>query len=570
MSNDLNYVQYDFDDLVVQLINRIRQEDAWKDTYRSATGQMLVELLAYVANLVLYYIERRAEESYISTAKNRSSVVNLVKLLNYNPKRNVSSTGVLKFSVPTAPGKNIFVSKWTECQTSNGYKFLVSQDAVISGFQTEVEVDGIQGEIVEINTTSTGDADQEFTISDTKVENTNLFIYVDDVEWDEVSSFIASTATSLDYRVNYNLDGTVTIIFGNDIFGKIPPTGSEILIRYVKSDGLDGNVYEPDKITTINTPIYDEDGALVDDIEVTNPEEGDKGLFLGGDDEEDIEEIRYEAPRVFSTGERAVTKLDFKYILENTASVANANVWGENEENPPNYDMFNRVKIVLILQEWVLPNDEFKDNLTEALYEKSLITVKYEYVDPIILQVIPVIDVKANQGETLSQVQAEVETAFDNAFELGVTTKLGVDKRISDLVALIDNLDSVSYHHLYLDIRKEMQMNYDSFYEYGETLDATPVLRESAKVYLNGEEVAVDDGAGGFTTTASGMSVVGTINYTTGYTVFDISPADSSDDELVIRYQQDANGDIEVGNQSICQLYDVDVTSISYDTDTTI
>ena len=104
MSNNLDYVNYDFDDLVVQLINRLSQGDAWKDTYRSATGEMLIELLAYVGNLVLYYIERRAEESYIATAKNRSSVVNLVKLLNYNPKRKVSSIPGPKTSpVPKMP-----------------------------------------------------------------------------------------------------------------------------------------------------------------------------------------------------------------------------------------------------------------------------------------------------------------------------------------------------------------------------------------------------------------------------------------------------------------------------------
>jgi len=53
-TNLLDYVSYDFDQLVLQLQDRLRQTDAWKDVYRSSTGQMLIELLAYVLNLALY------------------------------------------------------------------------------------------------------------------------------------------------------------------------------------------------------------------------------------------------------------------------------------------------------------------------------------------------------------------------------------------------------------------------------------------------------------------------------------------------------------------------------------
>jgi hypothetical protein len=91
----LDYANYDFDTLTQQLIDRLKAnpDSPWKDTYRSSTGQMLIELYAYIANLVLYYIERRAEESYIETAQLKSSVVNLVRLVGYIPNRAVSATG---------------------------------------------------------------------------------------------------------------------------------------------------------------------------------------------------------------------------------------------------------------------------------------------------------------------------------------------------------------------------------------------------------------------------------------------------------------------------------------------
>ena len=151
-TNELNFVNYSFDDLVTQLTNRLKEKGAWKDTYRSSTGSMLIELFAAVANLVLYYVERRAEESYILTAKNKSSIINLVRLLNYIPKRKISALGVLKFTlIQGVHTEMVFIQKYTQCLTTGGIKFLVSEDVTILVGQTFVEANAIQGELFSLN-----------------------------------------------------------------------------------------------------------------------------------------------------------------------------------------------------------------------------------------------------------------------------------------------------------------------------------------------------------------------------------------------------------------------------------
>jgi len=563
--NLLNYVDYDFNTLVTQLADRLHQEsEAWKDTYRSATGQMLIELFAYVGNMVLYYLERRAEESYLDTAKHKSSVINLVRLLNYVPKRKTSATGILTFSIPTAATKNIYIPKWTECQTAAGIKYVTTEDAVILVGGTTVDVNAIQGEKVDIEVVADGSAYQEDKINDNSVENTTLSVFVDGTEWSVVSTFLSSQADSEHYRIRTELDETVTILFGDGTKGKIPPSGQTKLFRYVRSDGVDGNVYATASITTINTSIYDEDEDEVENISVTNSD-----TFLGGDNAEDIEEIRFEAPRVFSTGDRAVTKADYVAILENYPGVANANASGEAEESPPNYDLFNRVKLVVLLQNWALPGTTFKEQLSEYLYDLAQITVKYEYVDATILQVIPVLDVKVNVGNTLSAVQDNIEEVLGQQFVLGSTARLGTSKRLSDLIHAVDDLSGVSYHHMLLEIRKVMSAPYDSFYPYGGVLDATPVLEGSVRLFIGETHVAVDDGLpdsngnGAFLDQDSFYTISGVVNYATGYVGLNISPAPAED--ITIRYQQDRDGDIVVTNFQICRLYDVDITAISYD-----
>lgn len=558
MANELNYVNYDFTQLVQQLIDRVKLKDTWKDTYRSSTGEMLIELYAYVANLVLYYIERRAAECYLDTAQLKSSVVNIVRMLNYHPKRKVSATGKLQFSIAAPLTKKVFIPQYTECQTSAGVKFLTTEDVVIMPGTTSVVAKGIQGTLVTISQMASGALNAEYKIEDTAVEDKNIFVYVSGVLWEKVDSFINSINTSKHYRVIPDIDDTLIIRFGNNVFGMAPAVGQEILIKYIQSAGSAGNVYETGKITTLNSTIYDEDGKPVQ-VSVTNSD-----LFLGGDDEESIEEIRTEAPRVFKTGDRAVNREDYIAILENYPGIATANVWGENEENPPNYNMFNRVKLVILLEEWKLPSVTFKQQLSEFLYTKSMLTVKYEYVDPTIVDIIPVLRIKVEKTGSLSAVQSKVTSVLEDTFRLGTTAKLGVSKRIADLIHIVEQVSGVAYHYMVLDVKKTLDVPFDSFYTYGAYMPLLHVQKGSVRLYAGDSMIAYDNGTGGFSNVSSTYTVTGSINYTTGYVGVDISPNPPSGDEVYVRYNQDKDGDIVVSANQIARLYDVDIVSITY------
>lgn len=578
MANELDYTQFDFDELVQQLQDRLRATDAWKDTVESATGQMLIELLAYVGNMVLFYVERRAEESYIDTAQNKSSVVNLVSLVNYVPKRVTSSTGILTFYLDAVHALNISLPRWTECQTAAGIKFVTLESVTIIAGNTEVESNAVQGEIASQSATSDGSASQEYLINDTTIEdsadedNRTLIVTVGGITWTPVSSFINSTNTSTHYRILGNLDDTVTIQFGDDIKGKSPTTGSAIIIQYVKSDGISGNVYSNNSITTLNDTITDSEAAVVSDINVKNentlfPNDPNKSRkFLGGDAAEDIEEIRFEAPRVFSTGDRAVTKNDFIAIIENIAGVASVNVWGENEEaeaagEDADVTMLNLVRLSIILQEWTLPDDTFKDTLSEDIRAVSMIPVKYEYVDPDIINIITYLDVIAVKGASLTEVQDTIETTLENQLLLGTTTKIGTDIFYSNLVQSIDALNDVKHIDMTVKVRKDLSETYSSA-DFGALLNADPIQTETVEVYVGTEQIAIDDGVGGFTDLSSDFTVTGTVDYITGEVEIDIDESTGSEDVYVI-YQQDENGNTITEFNEIVKLYSVIFNSLA-------
>lgn len=564
-TNTLSYVDFDFNTIVTQLQDRMANRDAWKDLNRSGTGETILEVMAYVLNMGLFYTERRAEESYLPTAKLRSSVVNLVSLIGYSPKRKSSATGNLTFSIPVASSTIVYIPKYTECQTSDGVKYLTNASAAIEKGSLSVTVEGIQGELVQTDITSDGSLNQEYTINDINVEdsgdtaNFTLRVIIDGTEWVEVSSFYVSEVTDQHFRVIDEMDGTVSIQFGDDINGKSPDSGSVVRLQYVKSVGLSGNVTNVGYVTTLNSVIYDEDAVVVSNVSVTN-----SSSLLGGDDAESMEEIRYEAPQVFKTGDRAVNRADFISIIGNYSGVADVNVWGENEEAElagvdADYEMLNRVRISVVLQEWQLPDAVFKANLSAALYLRSMLTVKYEYVTPIIIYVIPRLWVNVASGESLSQAQADIETALATEFTLGDTTKLGTTVKYSNVLAAVDDLERVAYANMDLEVYKVLSSSYESNYDWGALLEVTSIEPGTVRLFLDSVYSVTDidnqDGTGSFT--ASG--VTGSVNYSTGEILVDAPMATST----YVRYQQDQTGNIVPTFRQICKLQDVDIVSIA-------
>ena len=567
--NLLDYTDYDFDSIVTQLQDHLKATDAWKDIYRSSTGSMLIEFLAYVLNLSLFYVERRAEEGYLPTAQNLSSIKNLVSLLNYQPKRKTSAVGNLKFTLEEALSEIAFIPKYTECESTTGIKYLTNESSAIQKGQTTVTVSSIQGELAQIEITSDGTLSQEYLINNADVENSGdtsnptLTVIVDGTEWTPVSSFLSSENTSEHYRIINEMDDSVSILFGDNINGKSPANGSVVLIKYIKSDGISGNVTYNDKITTLNDTVYDGVGAIVTTITVTNT-----SSFLGGDAAESIEEIRTEAPLVFKTGDRAVTKTDFESILKNLSGVADVNVWGENEEavaagEDAVANMLNKVKMSIILQEWELPDAVFKAALSASVYAKSMLTVKYEFVTPVFLYTIPTMVVRVVTGKSLAQTQADIEEAMEAAFLLGSTTKLGAIIKYSSVMAVISALTGVSYVTMVLEIRKALSTTYDSNFDWGAALEATDIKPETIRLYIDDVEVVsdVDGGAGSGSFSSAGAYVIsGAVNYSTGVLNVDISPTPTA---VYVRDQQDEEGNLVPGFNEICKLHDVDITSIA-------
>lgn len=90
---------------------------------------------------------------------------------------------------------------------------------------------------------SDGSANQEMETTQEHFIDGSGTLTVDGIEWTEVDNFLSSTSTDRHYRVELGENDRATVVFGDDVTGAIPPTGSgNVVYSYRYNAEVDGNV----------------------------------------------------------------------------------------------------------------------------------------------------------------------------------------------------------------------------------------------------------------------------------------------------------------------------------------
>lgn len=98
-----DFQSYDFDNLRRTMINYLRQNypEDFNDYTESSEYLALIDLIAFLGQNLSFRIDLNARENFLETAERRESVLRLAKLISYNPARNKSANGLLKFDTVT-------------------------------------------------------------------------------------------------------------------------------------------------------------------------------------------------------------------------------------------------------------------------------------------------------------------------------------------------------------------------------------------------------------------------------------------------------------------------------------
>jgi len=96
----IDYVTKDYDGFRQGMLNQIPLLlPNWTDRSETDFGVVLIELFAYAADILSYYQDRVANEAYLSTATQRRSVVELLRLIDYQVDPGLAASALIHFDV---------------------------------------------------------------------------------------------------------------------------------------------------------------------------------------------------------------------------------------------------------------------------------------------------------------------------------------------------------------------------------------------------------------------------------------------------------------------------------------
>lgn len=396
------YVAEDFEEILHLLKDQIREEfPQWSDLLDTNFGVALLELFSGIMDTFRYYQNVTAVESFPTLARQRPSLFRHAQWLSYIPKPAGAARAELKFTASTPAGAT--VSKGTAVTTADGeVTFRTMEDLEILPGEATGIVTAIHGTLVEDETlgTSDGSKNQAYSLSKSPLvvlpaasgeALPEVRVWVDGEEWEQVRGLAWAAAegggVGTAFRVLIGPDDSAWILFGDGTFGDIPPEGEEITASYVTGGGPEGNT-GPNTITRIV-------GSIGNIARVTNPE-----AATGGRVRESEEELRKNIPSQVVTRGRAVTRRDYRTLLEAFAEVEKVNIY---------HPSANVVEVYVLPVGGDIPSQALKDNLAAYLDNIRMITEDVRILNPTLAPVNISIDVWIAPGFSLTDTSQKIE-----------------------------------------------------------------------------------------------------------------------------------------------------------------
>jgi hypothetical protein len=330
----IDYTSRDYASILSDMTTLIPNfSPAWTNRDPADFGMTILELFSYMGDILNYYIDRAANEAFISTATQRSSVLQISNLLGYTPTDITASTVTLTFqnstgSIITIPALTQVATSLVQNATTNQIVFetnsALSIPAAVGATNGSATVTATQGETVynEVIGTSNGNSNQSYQLSNSSVINSSVQITINGVVYQRVQYLIDSNSYDPVYTTFTNADGYTYVVFGDSVSGRIPPNGVTIYATYRIGAGFQGNVAS----NTINYIINVPNSTIPVGLTVANQDitiSGD-GAATGGSDAESTDSIRINAPLSIRSINRAVSLTDYSALAVQVSGVSKA------------------------------------------------------------------------------------------------------------------------------------------------------------------------------------------------------------------------------------------------------
>lgn len=401
---------------------------------------IILSLFAAIAEVLHYYVDNMARETFLSTARRYDSVVKHGALVDYHARAAIAATVdvILSRSITgNSIGAKLTIPHGTLFTDSSGNSWLSARDVIWYSNVTTCKVPIIQHErytASALNNMVIPTGDRVIlnlgTLPNGKYyEQGSMSLQIGGETWVLVDTFAKSKPTDKHFMVSVDEALNPYIMFGDGTFGKKPAAGAKITnVVFYLTNGTQGNV-KSNTITSVPSVI----SSSITDATVSNAY--DAG---GGSNYENFTMLKEHIPLSVKTLGVAITKEDFESLAMLVDGVNKAKA---------DYECGRKLTIYISPDGGAVASSELINRVYNLLSQRAPMTTWLKVKSAGKVQIILEMNVTGKKSYKTAEIQTQILTALYNAYS-PEQAQIGGSVRVSDIYALIDNLSTVDYLHL--------------------------------------------------------------------------------------------------------------------------
>ena len=564
--------ELDFDQIKSNLKTFLQGQSEFSDYDFEGSGlSVLLDILAYNTHYHSLYTNLAVNEMFLDSARKRNSVVSLAKMLGYVPRSSRAAVATVNIAVasPTGSPSSLTLPALSpfSCIIGTSVYSFYNREAVTIipntvGAYIFENVLLTQG--TPLSYTYTAATGTRYIIPNADVDISTLTVRVQEdpgsaayTSYTHAENITEVSPTTRAFFLKEIDDQLFEIYFGDGIVGYKPANGNTVLLNYFVSDKTVGN--------GARTFTFDGSGLGGGTVSVNTVV-----AAQGGREIEDIDSIRFNAPKSYSAQNRAVTAEDYKVILPQLFSnIDSINVWGGEDNIPPIYGKaFIAIKPL---------SGETLSNATKELIKstilkgKNVVSIIPEVVDAQYLYIVPNVTVYYNPQQTNRSEETIKSLVRQTIVDYNQTDLNRFDGmfRFSKLSRLVDaseesilsNITTVVLKRSFVPTfatRTSYTINIDNPI-YSEGVAENSVTSDAFTIDGSNEQFYFeDDGVGNIrlyyyvaaSTKRYTNANLGTVNYATGViTINDINITSATNNQVTVTIKPQSNDVVSVRSQ---------------------
>jgi len=481
------YTNLDFEEIKVSLREYLRANSNFTDfDFEGSNMSILIDILAYNTYISAFNSNMVVNESFLDSATLRENVVSLARNIGYVPRSRKSAQAVINFDFKFNGNSNtVKLNKGLVCvgaSNNTSFTFSIPEDVIAASpvdqgsnilvnpprtakFENFIVY---QGTLLKKNFVVNGSLDQRFILENSFIDTESIRVFVRKggatagLEYSRIDNTTALDSTSNIYLIQEIKDEKYELLFGDGFFGTKLGDGDIIEISYIITEGKGGNdgkffSYSADAVDDAGNPLAASATPVINTIQNAK----------GGGDIEDIESIKYIAPRVYSSQYRAVTTKDYEAIVQSVFPDAESvSVVGGEELDPPE---FGTVVLSIKPRNATFLSDFTKTRILDQLKNYAIAGINQRIVDLKILyiELDSAVYYNTNVYDETDTLKAQVSQSLTNYGRSTNLNRFGGRFKYSDSVAVIDDTNkAITSNITKVIMRRDLKPVFNSFAQY--------------------------------------------------------------------------------------------------------